>query len=263
MAVYFQFDPTAHGKIFIDGLVLTAGEFSNTSPSFSDPDGTQGNWDGQSFQNLIHNGSAERGALGFRSWFDKLNTKLSGAGVNLPIFLATIQDWKMNGWFYRDAFATLFRTFWASLAGDKVVPSPYVNYILIFMSFVGVGGTVYLMWSKRKELRWDIVFILGMSFLAPWALALTRGVSGFLIENPLYPWARYAYPAIIPTALVLCAGWWEWFRLLKEKFKLTDTILAVFFLGGMFGLSALSMVTAVRAFHHVGVTIPLDFLLRR
>ena len=117
-------------------------------------------------------------------------------------------------------------------------------------------------WAKRKDLRWDIVFILGIAFLIPWMLALTRGISGFLVENPLYPWSRYAYPAIIPTVLMLCGGWLEWANLLKAKLKLADTTLGIIFLGGMFALSMLTAVNAIQAFHQVDVTLPIRLLFK-
>ena len=260
--LYIQFTPINHNKIFMDGLVLAVGQYDNTPPHFSNANGTDGNWDGQNFQNLIRNGSAEQSAFRFRSWTDKLNAKLSNSGVNLPLFLATIQDWEGNGWYYREAFATLFRTFWASLAGDKVAPKSYMTYFLVLMTIIGVVGAVHLAWSKRKNLRWDIVFILGIAFLIPWMLALTRGISGFLVENPLYPWSRYAYPAIIPTALMLCGGWLEWANLLKSKFKLTGATLSAIFLGSMFAVSILTAVNAIQAFHQVDVSLPIRLLFK-
>ncbi|MCL5611416.1 MAG: hypothetical protein M1485_02500 [Chloroflexi bacterium] len=261
--LYIQYTPvTAHSRIFMDGLVLAPGEHY-TMPHFSDPNGSQVDWDGQHFQNLIRNGSGEQSAFRLRPWADKISARLANSGIDLSLFLATIQDWKGNGWYYRDAFATLFRTFWASLAGDKVVlPTPYVNYILELLTVIGLAGAGHLLWSKRKDLRWDLIFILGMSFFMPWALAVTRGVSGFLVENPLYPWARYAYPAVIPTALLLCAGWLEWANLLKAKFKLAGVPLSVIFLGSMAGLSALAMLAAIQAFHQAGVTLPVHYLLK-
>jgi hypothetical protein len=261
--LYIRLASNEHNKIFMDGLVLASGEYDNTPPHFSDPDGTRGVWAGQNFQNLIRNGSAEQGAFQFRPWTDKLNVRLSKSGVDLPLFISTIQDWKGNGWYYREAFATLFRTFWASLAGDKVVlPNKYINDLLIFLTVIGIAGAGHLVWSKRKNIRWDIVFILGMSLLIPWMLAITRGVSGFLIENPLYPWSRYAYPAIIPTAILLCGGWWEWVNMLKTKIRFANEILNVIFLGGVFALSILAAVDAIKAFHQVGVTLPYQFLLK-
>ncbi len=260
--IYIQYTPlTAHNKIFMDGLVLTPGEYNNTPPHFSDANGTQGDWGGQNFQNLIRNGSAEQSAFRLRPWVDDLSARLlSSSGIDLSLFLSTIQDWKGTGWYYRDAFATLFRTFWASLAGDKVVlPGLYVDYFIGLLTVVGLGGAEHLVWSKRKDMRWDIIFILGMSLLIPWTVAVIRGISGFLVENPLYPWARYAYPAIIPTALMLCGGWLEWANLLKVKIQLTDAALTAIFLGSMFGLSALAMMAAIQAFHKEWLTLALHF----
>lgn len=250
--LYIQYtSQSPSGSVFMDGLVLAAGEYDNTPPRFSDPGGTQGNWNGQVFQNLIRNGSAEQGAFRLRPWVDEMSAGLlSRSGINLSLSLSTIQDWKGTGWYYQSALATLSRTFWASLAGDKVVlPGQYVNYFIGLFTILGLAGAGHLVWSRRKNMRWDIIFILGMSLLVPWMLAASRGVSGFLIQNPLFPWARYAYPAILPTALVLCGGWLEWANLLRKKFQFTNAALSAIFLGGMIGLSAFAMLNAIQAFH--------------
>jgi hypothetical protein len=253
-AIYVQYTSQAvsNNQIFFNGLVLTAGEFSGNPPQFTDPNGAAGRWDNKPFQNLISNGSAEQAGLRFRSWVDRITTRLlSIRGFNPPLILATIQDWQGTSWYYRESFTTLFRTFWASVAGDKVpIPWPPANAFLVFMTILGFGGAVVALWMKRKSLRWDILFILGMALIIPWMIAGTRGASDFTNQNPLYPWARYAYPAIFPTAFVLCAGWLEILEFFKPRLRFTDTIRNAIFLGGMFGLSGIAALDAVQAFVH-------------
>ena len=69
--------------------------------------------------------------------------------------------------------------------------------------------------------------------------------SGF----PVYSWSRYVDPGILPTALVLCAGWWEWFNLLKVKLEWSSVTISSLFLGGMLGISILAMIGAIQFFH--------------
>ncbi len=241
----------SENQIFFNGLVLAAGEFNRSTPQFADQNGTSGKWDNRPFQNLIQNGSAVQPGVRFRSWMDRLTTRyLSIRGFNPPFILATLQDWKGTGWYYQESLVTMFRTFWASVAGDKVpIPWPPANYFLMLITILGIGGSVLALWFKRKGLRWDIIVILGMAFVVPWFMAGTRGASDYSL-SPLYPWARYAYPAILPTALMLCVGWLELLELLKARSKFTDTLRNAIFLGVMLGLSLIVAFDSIQAFVH-------------
>ncbi len=238
-------------QIFFNGLVLAAGEFSGNAPQFSDQNGLTGKWDNRSFQNLILNGSATQPGVRFRLWVDQLTTRLlSIRGFNPPLILATLQDWHGTGWYYQQSLVTMFRTFWASVAGDKVpIPWPFANTLLVLITILGIVGAIIALWSRRKTLRWDIAVVLGLALFIPWVMAGTRGASDYSL-SPLYPWARYAYPAILPTAIMLCAGWLELLELLKTRLKLTDTVRNTIFLSVMFGLSLIAAFDSVQAFVH-------------
>ncbi len=251
-AIYIQYPSLSTNRIYFNGTVLTAGEFSGNPPQFMDPNGTTGRWDDYPFQNLIRNGSAQQADFRFRPWLDRLTTRhLSIRGFNPPLILATIQDWPGTGWYYQESFSTMFRTFWASLAGDKVpIPWRPVNLLLTLITILGIGGTILALWSKRKSIRWDIVFVLGLALVIPWVVAWTRGASDFERLRPLYPWARYAYPAIWPTALLLCAGWLELLEFFKARLKFTDRAQNAIFLSVMFALSGIAAFDSVQAFVH-------------
>jgi len=234
-------------RIYFDGIILAEGEYSAAPPQYTDALGTQGNWDGHAFRNLIRNGSAEHDGLRIRPWADRL----FNFGYGDPAFiLSTLQDWQGTGWYYRDTASTLFRTFWASVAGDKVnLPGNYAKVFLAPLTFIGLLGACRLLWRKRKILPWDILYILGMALALAWTIAAARGIASLLAPAPLFPWARYAYPAIIPTALLLCAGWWEWLDLLKEKFQFTDAATNAIFLSVITGLAAVVITNVVQVFH--------------
>ena len=111
----------------------------------------------------------------------------------------------------------MFRTFWASVAADKFnLPGNYPNGFLFVLTILGLSGTVHLFWRKRKSLRWDFVYILLITLILVWAIAAARGISSLTLPSLLYPWARYTFPAILPTALLICAGWLEWLEILGK-----------------------------------------------
>jgi hypothetical protein len=243
--------PPNGGRIYLAGVVLAAGEYSDTSPRFMDQSGTQGNWGGQEFQNLIRNGLAEQAGFRLRPWVGNKFRNVSVSGmIDPPLIVATSLDWRGMGWYYQSTLQTLFRTFWASLAGDKSwIPGRYANYYIMVLTIFGITGTGIMIVRKRKNLRWDILFILGLFFFIPWGLAMIRGMSGFVTQNPLYTWARYADPGILSSGLLLCAGWLEWINLIKTRFISKNAVTSAVFLGGMVGISALALNDAIQDFH--------------
>jgi len=253
--VVFQLPPhsTENDRVFMDGVTLAEGEFGDSAPQFSDPNGIQARWDGRNIRNLISNGSAEQDGLRVRPWVDKKTSQfLSKVGGNLPLIIATLQDRPGSGWYYLETASVLMRTFWASIAGDKLaLPGNYANVIFVIVTILGLTGTLHLMWTKRRSIPWDVVYVLGMSFLIVWMFTVTRGVSSLLSTTPFSAWARYSYPAILPAALIICTGCREWHSLLKARFHSTDAIFAAIFLTGTSGLFILSIMNAVRYFHPV------------
>ena len=239
-------------RIFMDGLVLVPGEHSDVPPHFTDPDGTQGVWGGQKFQNVIRNGSAEQDNLRFRPWARERLSKLSVSLFDTPFILSTLLDRHGISWYYRETFSGLFRTFWTSLAADRTdrtVPVASSSYGLMLLTFLGIVGTLPWIWQRRRTLRWDILFFLGLSLVISGAVVVFRGMSSFEIGLPIISWARYADPAIFPIALILCAGWLELLNLIKIRWMFSDIKSDAIFLGGMFGVSILAMVDAIQVIH--------------
>ncbi len=252
--VQYAYQTTNTGRIFVDGLTLATGEHGNTPPHFKDPDGEQGQWDSQGFTNLIRNGSAEQASLRLRPRLAAMTSSvLNTFFINLPLTLTTLQDWQGNGWYYRFTASLLVRTFWASLAGNKVnLPGSFIIDLMAILSLLGLAGTVRLIWLRRKEIRWDMVYILAASVVIAWMLAAVRGVSTLLSPSQISGWARYAFPAILPTALALCAGWWAWLEWLAGRFKLAGESCQAVFLGSWIGLSAFALMDTVQYFHPGG-----------
>ena len=247
-------DQTSHAlpqnSVFLDGLVLVPGGFPTGVPKFAER-GMQISFGGRLMPNLVRNPSAEQGSFQVRTSIDaRTSGILSRVGISLGATLAMLQDWSGAGWFYRGSLDTLFRTFWTSLAGDKVVlPGPWVNVLLLLLTVLGVLGALVRLWTRRKSLRWDVLGWLLIALALPWLLALIRGSGDVLRGNFLYPWARYAFPAILPTALLLCAGWLECLEHLAFRFKLSLLARDAIFFAIMLGISLLAIFNAVRIFH--------------
>ena len=243
---------SANDRIFIDGLVLVPGEYDQTPPHFTDPAGTRGTWDGQPFQNIIRNGSAEQDNLRFRPWALQSLGGIAVSRFNQSFILSTLLDLHGTGWYYRETFSGLFRTFWTSLASDRTdrPASPSSStYGLMLLTFLGVAGALLGLWRRRKTLRWDGLFLLGVSILLAGAVVILRGISGFMVTSPVISWARYIDPVILPIALLLCAGWLEWLNLLKARAGLSAAAIPAVFMGGLLGISALAMANAIKEIH--------------
>jgi hypothetical protein len=109
---------------------------------------------------------------------------------------------------------------------------PYT--ILGLVTLAGCIGALIAFWRKRRNIRWDVVFFLGVSLIAVWGSAFLRGLTSALDGPSLIPVARYAYPVVIPTMLVLNIGWLEiigWFeRSLKVPTKVLYGLLIGFFI---------------------------------
>ena len=75
---------------------------------------------------------------------------------------------------------------------------------------------------------------MGVSLIVVWGSTFLRGLTSTLDGPVFIPVARYAYPVIIPTMLILNIGWLEiigWFeRYLKIPTKVLFGLLIGFFI---------------------------------
>ena len=241
-----------HGTLFYDGLILVKGErVTQDSPIFTDIDGKGGSWAGSPFTNLLRNSSAEQAGPGIQSWANKLIKKV------LPPYPAffpsditdSMLDWKGAGWYYWATGSLVFRTFWAKFGWGSAPLLGYKPYrILAVVTLFGLAGAAWLVWRRRRGLSWAALFLLGLALSGVWIQTIVRGV-GSLFGWTFIPAARNAYPVIIPTVLVLCAGWLEVLGILERWFRKVDKIQITIYLLFFAVLDALSIFSVLHYYY--------------
>jgi hypothetical protein len=213
--------PEGNGTVvYYDGIILVPNEINTGAPVFLDSTAAIIKWDGKQFENLARNPSAEKGWLIVNPQIVKMLRKLSVLMGSANIFLATLQDPDGIGSYYILAVQRLFVTFWGNPARAKVslLGGSAVYGFLAIITGIGLAGLLSACWRKRRELPWEQITFWGIAFAFIWIMALMRGGIELSAGVPLLPWARYAFPAIIPTALLLCVGWHELLFLGKKYF---------------------------------------------
>ena len=223
------------GNMFFDGLVLVKGERSSSAPPvYEDADARLGQWDGMQFNNLLRNSSAEHAGPSLKTWANKiLNKVLPPFPSIFPSDIPTsLLDWKGAGWYYKGTVTVVLRTFWAKFGWGNVPllgSKPY--RVLAVVSILGLIGAVLAIWQRRSTLPWEILLIFGLGFLGIWIQVLVRGL-GSLFSRTFIPVARYGYPAILPTILLLSAGWLQLLRPIGHWLRIGNKIqMAIYFLG--------------------------------
>ena len=218
-------NPAAPVEVFYDGLVLAEGAYPDAPP-----DATLPVWGAAPYRNMLRNASAERAWPYLRPWADALATRLFGdyrGQESFSLALYTLLDWPSSGWYYRGVAVRLLRTFWARfgwghvpLLAGKGLGKPY--RLLAVITLVGLGGVLLALWQRRSRLRelpWGSLGFLTAAAALVWGTTLMRGAT-YVLVRPLFPVARYAYPAIVPTMFFLSLGWLAWLRPLERRLHL-------------------------------------------
>jgi hypothetical protein len=211
-------------NIFLDGLVFLEGAWSqSSSPVFDDNTANTGVWDERRFTNLARNPSFETSWLTLKPEIESQIYKRMKI-INPSYLLASIQDLETSRGIYRSAFTNLFQSFWARFGWNHIRLASGWYWGLVILTIAGIGGSLYFLvasfnkgtdLSSRQSLSagW---LLTGMLFI--WIGAILRTDFPFGFDEVFIPPARYAYPAVIPTIIVLSVGWywlsrrftWKW-----------------------------------------------------
>jgi hypothetical protein len=246
--------PNAEGNIqnltiYYDGLVLAEGERKG-SPQFDPPSAQAGTWGGQPFHNLVRNPSAEVAWLRLSPQAERILGKIFSQS-SPSVFIASLQDWQGASQYYRSSASNLFQTFWATTARAHVYPlgGQSIYKILQWITAVGLIGVFVATLRSFRRLPWPMLVFMGMALTSIWGLTLARGGAELLSPNHIIPWARYAFPTAISTALLLCVGWWESLRWLGRWFKISSRQQALIFIAFLVGLDILVLLSIARYFY--------------
>jgi hypothetical protein len=204
-------------SVYYDGLVLVRGRRPlDAPPVFSDPNGREGSWGDRPFVNLIRNASAERGWIRFRPGVEKF--LMTNFPYLSPEITNALIDWPGAGWYYVQTAKIFLETLWGKFGWAHIALAGSQTYRLLgAITLAGILGAGVALARRWHSLPKAALLLMAVVILAVWGTTLFRGISS-LSGNTLIPSARYAFPAIIPTMLLLTAGWLELFRpLLRWK----------------------------------------------
>ena len=206
--------------VYYDGIVLTVGNLEKLPgpPIFETPLAQRGSWNNQPIHNLIRNPSAEQAWLGIQPKIEETITKY--APIPASLIIGSLLDWSSSDWYYKRTLINLYTTFWGKFGWGHVrILGRQTFRLIAIVIAIGIAGAAGYLWRKRKNLPWGTLIFLGVCSITVWGVTLIRGL--YSILGYIYiPTARYAFPAMIPTMLIFCVGWYEIVRFLQFKFKI-------------------------------------------
>jgi hypothetical protein len=161
----------------------------------------------QSGINRMRNGSAEQTGPYLNPAIDEVFKRRTRRSPSQ--FLTSILDWQRTSRIYPRIATNLFQSFWARFGWNHIGVADNWYWALGAMTLLGVVGAG-IAYARQGRMGWPTSLhralgLLALSGLLVWANAFLRPHP--LIDKPFIPVARYAYPAIIPTMLVLIGGW--------------------------------------------------------
>jgi len=202
-------------RLYYDGFLLVDGHRPiDEAPQFADKDGTEGTWGGSEFTNYLRNGSFEGSWPRVESRLDNLLARILPDRARPSLILHSILDWPATQIMFRQTYKYMMETFWARFGwGHVPLLWPAAYQVLNWAFLLGLLGAVTGTIRHIRGSSWDWVILIFLSAGLIWFADFVRGV-GYFTSNDLYiPPSRYAFPAIIPFAVILCFGWLEIARL--------------------------------------------------
>jgi hypothetical protein len=220
-------------KLYMDGFILAEGAYSpGTLPVFNDRDAATGVWSDVPFRNLLRNGSLENSWMSFRPWADNISARILPNNVRLSILLNTLFDREGSSWYYFGTAQNVFETFWGRFGWAHVpIPgAPQIYWFFGVLLLLALIGVLAFPFNQRGPTPVDELMFLGLALLLVWFAAFARGAIFIFVESVFVPSARYAYPVIVPTVLVLVAGWYSVAHYLKRWLKIPSFYLVFLYL---------------------------------
>lgn len=206
-------DLPASLQVYYDGLVLSVGEYPvGVVPLFTDMKGRVGSWNGKGFENLLRNGSAETAlpivSEGIAIWMSK---RYLNAGYFWSLF-----DFEGSKSYLLTSLRRMVQTFWGYFGWAHVPLMGGERIYLLFSAFtiVAIFGILAKLISDVRKANWKVGVIFTLVIFGQLWLTIMRH-AGSWFSAPMYPVARYFFPAILPFSIGLCWGWSKIFAFIK------------------------------------------------
>jgi hypothetical protein len=208
-------------SVYYDGLFLVEGAINKkTRIRYKDDSAKLIWWNDEIKKNIIRNGSGELSWIRLLPALDQLSTKFVFDLVISPTIISSIIDFSGSSPLYNITLQRLFRSFWAEFGWGHISLNPKSFYsLLLAITIIGIVGFILYFLRKYKYISWDVTFIFGLSLLLSWGMTIVRGIIHIDWQVPYIPVARYSYPVVIPTIIIIVCGWNEWRRLIVMKFS--------------------------------------------
>jgi hypothetical protein len=212
-AYVFEAPPSAESAattVYLDGALIVEGAFhAYQAPTFNDPYGLDGRWGDQAFTNLLRNGSAESAWPRLRPEVDQaLVTYIRRSPAQT---LSALMDIERIGPFMLTTVASrLFFSFFGTFGWAHInLPAAWQWAFLAIaaVALLGVGKWLLARSRLHTEGSMPALAFLAMAGLLIWGNTVLRALP-LLDGNVLLPLARYGFPAMLPTMLILVGGWW-------------------------------------------------------
>ena len=212
----------AQGRIYLDGIVLTAGKHPlDSAPIWDEVGAESGTWGGERVVNAVRNASAENAGPRVYAWVDILGSKVIPYNGRPSLVIYSMMDLERSGSYYRAAAKNMMQTFWGKFAwGHVPLEGKAVYGILTGATVVGLLGCAAIVGYKFPKNQRSALGLLGVALVCVWGLTLVRGVFHMFNVNSFIPGARYAYPVIGPSMGVLGYGWWSIVSFLGKSIRL-------------------------------------------
>jgi hypothetical protein len=197
-------------QLFLDGVVVTPGQFPAEPPQFADGQARTGSWGGRPFANRVRNASFEQTGPSLRPWVDQTLLRFYTKRHASAIFFDLIDSERAPA-IISQTMQRQSMTFFIFFGWVQFRPpgAHWFGIIAVVVRVALLGCVAWLArnWRMRDRRRWATLIFLGLAALPVWLFSVVR-VLPFFIGNLYFPIARYGFPAIVPALLAITAGWY-------------------------------------------------------
>jgi len=239
--------------VYYDGLILVDGEYhGNLIPVFYSISGADGIFGDQEFNNIIRNASAEKSGINIRPEINSFFANyLTDKGWNrASLGFHTLIDIPSTHLYYRGVFINIFRTFWAKFGWGHVVLLGNKPYrMLAYMCLICLPGIVIGVIIHRRKYKYDVLLYLLVVLVFVYGIGVLRGSNYILYPRLFLASARYIYPVVIPTMLILCYGWAQILTLSHKYLVKKESIHNLIFIFLWIGLDVYSIISIMNYYY--------------